>query len=164
MEKIAPFSLFVINRVKFRRLIIGKSTRELSEDLEHSTGYVGMAESPSSTSQYPPHEYPGLAAALGWTVKDLIPPDDWPIGDGTKVEKQVLSLSNRKDMRLVIDGLIDYGFFDKPKSLTDIAKHLYIEGKPEEKVLERVLEEVVKEGKLVAEGTQTFTVYKFSKF
>ncbi len=49
-------------------------------------------------------------------------------------------------MRLVVEGLIDYGFFNKPKSLADIAKHLYIDGKQEDNILEGVLGE----GKLKA--------------
>ena len=53
-------------------------------------------------------------------------------------------------MRMVIEGLIDYGFFNEPKSLFDTAKHMYIDGKEEEKVLEEVLGELVQEGKLKA--------------
>ncbi|MFC3198218.1 hypothetical protein ACFOET_11405 [Parapedobacter deserti] len=36
-------------------------------------------------------------------------------------------------------------FFNEPKSLTDVAKHLYIDGKDEEKVLEEVPGELVRE-------------------
>lgn len=89
------------------------------------------------------YEYAGLAAALDWTIKDLLPPDDAPVSGGIKIEKKVLSLSNPDDMRLVVNGLIAYGFFDKERSITDVAKHLYIDGKPEEKVLEQVLQELV---------------------
>ena len=47
-------------------------------------------------------------------------------------------------MQLVINRMIEYVFFKEPKSLTDVAKHLYIDGKPEEKVLEVVLGDLVK--------------------
>lgn len=71
------------------------------------------------------------------------------MGDGTKVAKIVLSLANPEDMRLVIEGMIEYGIFNKPKALPEIIKHLYIDRedkKEEREVLERVLEELVKEG------------------
>gem|GEM_PF-4276363 len=67
---------------------------------------------------------------------DLLPPDDWDVCDGTKAKKKVLSLPNPGYMRLVLIGMTDNGFFNEPKSLTDVAKHLYIGGKEEEKVLE----------------------------
>ncbi|SEL53262.1 hypothetical protein SAMN05421740_106187 [Parapedobacter koreensis] len=138
MVKITPLSLYIINRAKLRRLIIDLSSKALSRILEHVESCVTTIESLNRAAQYPPHEYPGLAAALDWTIKDLLPPDDWDVGDGTKVEKKVLSLSNPDDMRLVLNGMIDHGFFNEPKSLADTAKHLYIDGKEEEKVLEDV--------------------------
>ncbi|WP_139215958.1 hypothetical protein [Parapedobacter composti] len=116
-----------------------------------SRGYVAMMERGYLSTQYNTHEYPNLAKALDWTVADLLPPADWDLGDGTKVEKKVLSLANPEDMRLVLEGMIEDGYFDEPKSLLETVKHLYIdrEGKEmERQVLERVLEELVKEDKL----------------
>lgn len=103
----------------------------------------------------PPHEYPSLAKALKWTVEDLLPPDDWDAGDGTKVEKIVLSLINPEDMQLVLEGMMEYGAFNESKSLLEIVKHLYLDRedkKEERQMLERVLEELVKEGKLHEKG------------
>lgn len=71
--------------------------------------------------------------------------------DGTKVKKKVLSLSNPGDMQFVVEGLIEYSFFNEPKSLTDVAKHLYIDGKEEELVLDGILRVVVVEGILKEE-------------
>lgn len=153
MAKIPPLSLYIINRAKFRKLVRGLSSKALSRVLNHKESYITTIENPARDTQYPPHEYPGLAAALDWTVKDLLPPDDWDVGDGTKIEKKVLSLSNPEDMQLVVDGLIDYGFFNEPKSLTDAAKHLYIDGKEEETVLNEVLGELVKNGFLALHKT-----------
>lgn len=68
------------------------------------------------------------------------------------MEKKVLSLSNPDDMRLVLNGMIDNGFFNEPKSLADTAKHLYIDSK-EDEVLEGVLEELVKNGFLTSHKT-----------
>jgi len=51
----------------------------------------------------------------------------------------------------VLEGMMEYGIFNEPKSLPEIVNHLYInrEDKEEERqVLERVLGELVREGKL----------------
>lgn len=157
MAKIPPLSLFIINRAKFRKLVRGLSSKALSRVLNHKESYVTTIENPDRDTQYPPHEYPGLAAALDWTIKNLLPPADWGVGDGTKVEKIVLSLSNSDDMRLVLNGMIDNGFFNEPKSLADTAKHLYIDGKDEEKVLEEVLGELVLAGRLLKGSAQEYT-------
>lgn len=149
MEKTTKLSLYIINRSKFRRLVIGKSTRELSNYLEHSSGYVGMIESPGSESKYPPHEYPALAQALDWEIHDLLPPDEADQkSDGTLVEKAVLSLSNEADMQLVLKGMIDHGFFNESRTIAETAKHLFIEGKAEEKIMVRTLNKLAANGLL----------------
>src|SRR5690606_19246765 len=108
MAKITRLSLFIINRVKFRRLVLGIPGARLSNFLKHTDAYVFNCEKDELDAQYPPHEYPGLAKALDWTVEELLPPDDWDAGDGTKVEKIVLSLANPEDTRLVLEGMIEY--------------------------------------------------------
>lgn len=149
MEQTNKLSLYIINRSKYRRLVIGKSTRDLSDDLGHSSGYVGMVESPGSESKYPPHEYPAVAKALDWETHDLLPPDEADQkSDGTLVEKAVLSLNNEADMQLVLEGMIDYGFFDEGKTVAETAKHLFIEGKEEEKALRSVLQKLSLEKRL----------------
>ena len=85
--------------------------------------------------------------------------DDWDVGDGTKVEKIILSLANPADTRLVLEGMIEDGFFNKPKSLADTAKHLYIdrEDRVEEKqVLATELNESVVASKLKVENGAYF--------
>ncbi|WP_257658752.1 hypothetical protein [Parapedobacter lycopersici] len=154
MAGITSLSVYIINRVKYRRLVIGLASKALSRILNHSESYIASVESATNDNQYPAHEYAGLAKALNWTIKDLLPPDDAPVSDGTKVDKKVLSLSNPQDMRLVVEGLTEYGFFDKPKSLTDVAKHLYIDGKEEEKVLGWVLEQLLTERLLKGNGSE----------
>ncbi|SEL53384.1 hypothetical protein SAMN05421740_106192 [Parapedobacter koreensis] len=59
-------------------------------------------------------------------------------------------------MRLVVKRLIDYGFFNESKSLTDTAKHLYIDSKEEETVLKEVLGDAAKGGAL-KENAQEYT-------
>ena len=71
------------------------------------------------------------------------------------MEKIVLSLANPADARQVLEGMIENGFFSKPKSAADAIKHLYIdreEKKEEQQVLGQVLVELVKEGKLIVEN------------
>ncbi|MGV3763872.1 hypothetical protein [Parapedobacter sp.] len=129
----------------------GISSKALSRILTHKESYVTTIENPNRDTQYPPHEYPGLAKALDWTVEDLLPPDNWDAGDGTKVEKIVLSLANPEDTRLVLEGMIEDGFFNKPKTLAEVVKHLYIDRedkKEERQVLGGVLGDLVREGKL----------------
>ncbi|WP_262250315.1 hypothetical protein [Parapedobacter soli] len=36
----------------------------------------------------------------------LLPPDDWDVGDGTKVGKIILSLTNPEDMRQVLERVL----------------------------------------------------------
>lgn len=50
---------------------------------------------------------------------------------------------------------MEYGAFNESKSLLEIVKHLYLDRedkKEERQMLERVLEELVKEGKLHEKG------------
>jgi len=138
---------------------LGIPGARLSNFLKHTDAYVFNCEKDELDAQYPPHEYPGLAKALDWTVEELLPPDDWDAGDGTKVEKIVLSLANPEDTRLVLEGMIEDGFFNKPKTLAEVVKHLYIdrEDKAKERaVLERVLGELVKDSKLKIEDGMYF--------
>lgn len=59
-------------------------------------------------------------------------------------------------MRLVLNGMIDNGFSNEPKSLADTAKHLYIDGMEEETVLEGVLGESAAEERLLKRNAQEY--------
>lgn len=149
MSKITERSLFVINQVRFRRFILGVSSRKLSELLEHSTSYVGRIDSQATQDQYASHEYPKLAEALKCTVQDFLPSDDIKQkSTSALVDKVVLSLSNQADLKLLMDGLIASGFFDRPKTMDDVAKHLFMEKKEQVDLLFEVLEGIVKAGTL----------------
>src|SRR5690606_10571395 len=127
MGKVTRLSLYVINQAKFRKLVIGLSSKALGRILEHSDAYVGSVERPDNDNQYPPHEYPKLAKALEWTTHDLLPPDDMDqTSDGTLVDKVVLSLTNAADTRRVLIGMIDYGVFNQSKTFDDLVRYLYI--------------------------------------
>jgi transcriptional regulator with XRE-family HTH domain len=149
MNTITALSLYVINQVRLRRFILGISARQLSFLLEHSEAYVSTIESGVSQSQYPPHEYPKLAESLRCTVHDLLPPDEKYLNStGKLVEKKVLNLNNQEDLTRVVEGLIDYGYFNRPKTLTETAKHLFIEKKEQLDLLQTVMEGIVKDGRL----------------
>lgn len=66
-----------------------------------------------------------------------------------------MSPVNPEDTRLVLEGMMEDGFFNKPKTLAEVVKHLYIDRedkKKEKEVWEQVLEQVL--GKLVVAGSQ----------
>lgn len=148
MVKITALSLHIINQVKLKRLIIGLSAKGLSKILEHRHNYIFTIENSSREATYPPHEYPKLAASLRCTVHDLLPPDEMGLNStGKLVKKMVLNLDNQEDLTQVIEGLIAYGYFDQPKTVEDIAKHL-IEKKVQVQLLTSVMETVVNDGRL----------------
>lgn len=147
MVKITALSLYIINQVKFRRLVIGMPAKRLSKILDHSSNYVFVIESLNREASYPPHEWPKLAVALNCTVHDLLPPEK-NNSTGELVEKVVLSLSNKADLNLVIEGLISYGFFDRPKAIDEIAKHLFIEKQEQLELLYKVMDGFLQTGYL----------------
>ena len=150
MEKITRLSLFVLNRSKLRRLILGLSSRQLSFNLKHGESYVSKVEDIDQPNVYPTHEWPNLATELKCNIHDLLPPDEMDQNsDGSTVEKKVLSLTNVDDADMILEGLIEYGFFDSYKSEADVANHLFVEGKEESKVITSKLEEFAKDGRLL---------------
>lgn len=152
--KITWLSLFVINKVKFRRYILGLSARQLSLNLKHGESYVSKIEDPEQPNIYPAHEWPNLAQELKFETHDLLPPDEMDqSSDGTKFEKKILTLRNDEDMLLVVKGLVDYGFFNENRTFGDVAKHLFIEDKEIEcDILKGTLSDVAAAGLLALHG------------
>lgn len=154
MNEITSLSLHIINQVRLRRLILGISSRALSELLDHSPGYVGMVESTANKGQYPPHEWPNLAERLNCEVHNLLPPKDHEqISTGKLVEKIVLSLDKETDLKSVVTGLAEYGYFNQVRSLAETAKHLYIDNPKQLALLEKVMTMLTKERVLKLQGT-----------
>jgi hypothetical protein len=147
MAKITQLSLNVINRVKLLRLVLGIPGSRLSTFLNHTQAYVFNVEKMNLTTQYPPHEFPKLAEALNCTIHDLLPADQ-PNSTGILIEKIVLSLSNKTDVKLVTEALIAHGFFEQQKTITDVAKHLFIEKQEQVDLLNSVIKECVIAGLL----------------
>jgi len=65
--------LYVINKVKEKRLEIGMSQAQLSHVLEVSTGMVGMAESPKYTTKYSLEQLNKLALIFKCAPSDFMP-------------------------------------------------------------------------------------------
>ncbi len=76
MANITPLSLYIINKVKLRRLILALSARYLSLLLKHSEGYVARIEDGKYDNQYPASELPNLAKELKLEIHELLPPDE----------------------------------------------------------------------------------------
>lgn len=147
MAQISKSSLYITNRIKLKRLILGYSTREFSKIIEKSEGYVGMCESSAAVQQYNSADYPLIAKALNCKLSDIIPPDEWQVSDShEKVDKKVVSLANPAFAREVIEAILAS---PKAKDIIDIhalLKHLALSNKyPEEvAVVTKVWEEFVK--------------------
>ena len=155
MAKVNPSSLYIINQIFVRRLVLKLSARYLSILLEHSAGYVSKIENIKNDNSYPTHEWPKLASILHCQVHDLLPPDK-STSMGELVEKKVLSLSEEDDVKKVISVLKENGFFDKENSanndeisllngdslettLERVVKHLNVQDEAQVKVLKKVL-------------------------
>jgi hypothetical protein len=155
MVKITPLLLYIINQVKLRRLVLGYSAEYLSFILKRSHGYVLTAEDPSIKAQYPTHEWPKLATALGCEINDLLPHGP-SISTGELVEKKVLSLNEEEDVRKVLNALKEHGFFDEvdgadnheisrlhgislEKTLTKVVKLLNIQDEDQVALFRKVL-------------------------
>lgn len=134
MAKINKSSLYITNRIKLKRLIKGNSTRQLSEDIEKSEGYVGMCESSVTVQKYNSADYPLIAAALGCELSDITPPDDWQVSDShEKVDKVVVSLTDPAFAREVIEGIHASAKAKVLEDIKELLKHLALTSKnPEE--------------------------------
>lgn len=138
MIKITPLSLYIINQVLLRRLVLKKSARKLSFQLGHGDSYVSKIEDPDQVNTYPPHEWPKLAEALSCTVEDLLPPGK-STSTGELIEKKVLAFDTENDVKIIIMALKENGFFKEEKSLEDLVTHLKIEEETQVEVLRKVL-------------------------
>lgn len=152
MAKITRLSLYVINNVKVRRIFLGYSAEHLSILLKRSHGYALTAENPKLKSQYPPHEWPIIAKELNCTVHDLLPADDMDqISTGELVDKVVLNISHKADLKLIVQGLISYGFFDRSKTIENITKHLEMKKEEQVDLLVGVMGGFIRDGNLKQE-------------
>jgi len=73
MPQKTKIELYVVNKVKEKRLEIGMSQAQLSHILEVSTGMVGMAESPKYTTKYSFEQLNKLAKIFKCAPSDFLP-------------------------------------------------------------------------------------------
>lgn len=142
MAKINRHSLYLINSIKFYRLVNGFSTRAFSERIGKSEGYVGICEGNATDHKYNSADYPLIAAELGCELSDIIPPDNWEVSDShDKVDKEVVSLSDPAFVRRVLEGIKASPKADVLEDLDKLYKHLSSKNASEKAVIKKVWEE-----------------------
>lgn len=144
MKKINRLSLYVLNTIKFKRLVLGKSAYQLSLDIKKSEGYVTNIENPNSPNQYNSADYPLIASELGCKLSDILPSDDWKVSDShEKVDKVVVSLSDPAFVLKVLEGIKASPKAHVLENIDNLLKHLGLTTKnPEEiAVVKKVWEE-----------------------
>lgn len=149
MIKLPFFAVYIISQVKLRRLIKGYSARKLSEDIGLESQLVSKYENETNKNLYSPQILIKIAKVLGCTVRDFYPPDEILLeNDGEYITKTIISLSNLEDVKKVLTGLIDDGYFSKSRTFEKITKYLHIDGKPESMVVKKGLEYAIENGLL----------------
>jgi transcriptional regulator with XRE-family HTH domain len=67
------FELYVIQKVKEKRLTLEKSQEDIAFLLDMTRGFIGQIESPASPSKYNLNHLNKLAQELGCSPKDFLP-------------------------------------------------------------------------------------------
>lgn len=151
MVKLTFSASYIINQVKLRRLIFGISARDLSERIGLVPQFISKIESMDQGNQYSLEMLSKIADELQCKVRDFYPPDDLLLeSDGPKIPKEIISLADTEIAKKVIDGMIDIGYFGKPKAFIEIQKYLHIHGRPEVPTVQLALDDAVDNGKLIA--------------
>ncbi|QQD11626.1 helix-turn-helix domain-containing protein [Sphingobacterium sp. UDSM-2020] len=149
MVQLSFTATYIINKIKFLRFVLGISAEQLSANISMSDSYISSVESMANKSQYPHAILIKIADVLGCTVRDFYPPDEILLeNDGEYITKTIISLSNLEDVKKVLTGLIDDGYFSKSRAFEDITKYLHINGKPESTVVKKGLEWTIENGLL----------------
>jgi transcriptional regulator with XRE-family HTH domain len=65
--------LYVVNKVKERRIALNLSQEDIARILDFSRGFIGQVESPLSASKYNLNHLNKLALEMGCSVKDFLP-------------------------------------------------------------------------------------------
>lgn len=156
MVQLSFTATYIINEIKFLRLVLGISAEKLSTDISMSDSYISSVESMANKSQYPYEILVKIAKVLGCTVRDFYPPDEILLeNDGEYITKTIISLSNLEDVKKVLTGLIDDGYFSKSRTFEKITKYLHIDGKPESMVVKQGLDWAI-ENSLLAMNDDSF--------
>src|SRR5690606_38168644 len=145
MIKISFSALYIINQIKFRRLILGISARQLSIKLSLVPTYIGKIESLNQDFKYTVEMLVKVAEILGCTVQDFYPPDEMLLRlDSDQVFKEVISLSKESDAITVIRGLIKNNYFKVNISLSELGEHLHLVTNNEKEAVAKALNALTK--------------------
>ncbi|WP_153846081.1 hypothetical protein [Sphingobacterium paramultivorum] len=149
MIKLSFTAVFIINQVKFKRIVNGYSARDLSEKISQESQYISKVESMISKSQYPHQILIKIAEVLKCSARDFYPSDEvLQNNSGELVEKKVISLSNLDDTIKILLAMQSEGYFSKERSTEDLLRYFYILGRPEANVVQEALNRLVDESKL----------------
>jgi len=149
MIKLSFTAVFIINQVKFKRIVNGYSARDLSEKISQESQYISKVESMAGKGQYPHQILIKIAAILECSARDFYPSDEvLQNNSGELVEKKIISLSNLDDTIEILLAMVSNEYFSKERSIEDILRYFYILGKPEGDVTKEALSRLVKESKL----------------
>lgn len=141
MEKINKLSLYILNTIKCKRLVSGRSAYQLSLDINKSEGYVTNMENPNTPNQYNSADYPAIAKVLGYELSDILPPDDWEVSDShEKVDKVVVSLSDPAFVLKVLQGIKASPNAAVLEDLHKLYKHLSTKDATEKAMIKKVWE------------------------
>lgn len=136
MYQINRLSLYLINSIKFRRLVLGISAYQFALNLKKSRNYISQIENTDNERQYNSADYPLIAKALNCELSDIIPPDDWILSDShEKVDKKVVSLTDAVFVREVIEGINASPKTDVLKDINSLLKHLALTSKNPEEII-----------------------------
>ena len=69
----SPIEIYIVNKIKERRISAKLSQRELAELLGVSIGFVGQVESDNYTTKYNFNHLNNLAKIFNCSVKDFFP-------------------------------------------------------------------------------------------
>jgi transcriptional regulator with XRE-family HTH domain len=73
MAEVSQIDLYVIEKVKERRIKLGKSQADLAHDLNVSESFIGQVESPKYPAHYNIRHLNELARILGCSIHDFLP-------------------------------------------------------------------------------------------
>jgi transcriptional regulator with XRE-family HTH domain len=74
----SDFELYVINKVKEKRVALGMSQDDLSELIDADRSFIGQVESPNNPAKYNLNHLNMIAMGLGCSPKDFIPESPIP--------------------------------------------------------------------------------------
>ena len=149
MIKLSFTAVFIINQVKFKRIVNGYSARDLSEKISQESQYISKVESMANKGQYTHQILIKIAEVLECSPRDFYPSDEvLNNNSGELVEKKIISLSSLDDTIMILLAMQSDGYFSKERSTEDLLRYLYILGKPEANVVKVALSTLVRESKL----------------